>query len=256
MKSPVQLAYRWAGLSAGPVLVLSHSLGASSDMWQRQVDAFGGHFRLLIPDHRGHGRSPVPDGGYSIEQFGFDLVSLLDTLQIDRVCFCGLSLGGMVGMWLGRYAPNRVEKLVLCNTSARIEDVQLLKKRIDLVCREGVSAIADNVLARWFTDDFRNAKPEVVKTTREMLLSTSATGYANTSEAVCRLDLVDDLAQVRCPTLVIAGEHDRATPVAWNQAVAEGIARAKFVTLDAAHMSNIEASDEFNRVVLEFLLAS
>ncbi len=249
----LHLAYQWKGLADGPVLVLSHSLGASGAMWEPQFASLGRHFRLLIPDHRGHGNSSVPDEPYRIEQFGNELLALLDSMELERVSFCGLSLGGMIGMWLGQNAAERVEKLVLCNTAAKIEDTNLLRSRIDLIRSKGIEAIAENVIQRWFTDEFCGLNPRTVEAARRMLLSTSAIGYANTSIAVCELDLRDDLGAIRCPTMVIAGDHDMATPVAWNRAVADAIPNAKLVTLKAAHLSNIEARDSFNRVVESFL---
>lgn len=239
----------------GPVLVLSHSLGASGSMWDSQVRTLGQRFRLLIPDHRGHGRSSVPDGPYAIKHFGIELVALLDELKLDRVFFCGLSLGGMIGMWLGQNASERIEKLVLCNTAARIEDATLLQNRIEVIRREGIEAIADNVIDRWFSKVFQNANPDVVLVARQMLLATSAIGYANTSSAVCNLDLRQRLGDIRQPTLVVAGIEDLATPIAWNQSIADAIPNAKFEAVHAAHLSNIEAKDDFNRIVGEFLLS-
>lgn len=247
------LAYRWEGNPAGPVLVLSHSLGASGLMWDSQLATLGAQFRLLIPDHRGHGKSSVPDEPYRIEQFGRELIALLDQLALERVSFCGLSLGGMIGLWLGQNADDRIEKLVLCNTAAKIEDTTLLESRMKLIRDQGMEAIADDVIAKWFSPAFCGQNRDAVEVARRMLLSTSAIGYANTSAAVCQLDLRARLNEIRCPTLVVAGAHDLATPLAWNQAVADAIPQARIATLPAAHLSNIEASDEFNRVVAEFL---
>lgn len=251
----IRLAYRWEGLATGPTLVLSHSLGASGAMWDSQLNTLGKHFRLLIPDHRGHGKSGVPDEPYRIDQFGGELIALLDALDLNRVSFCGLSLGGMIGMWLGQNAPERIERLVLCNTAAKIENTTLLESRIELIRREGIEAIADNVIQRWFTEEFCCRDPDAVSAARQMLCSTTAIGYANTSHAVCSLDLREGLCTISQPTLVVAGTHDEATPVAWNEAIAHAIPDAKLVTLKAAHLSNIEAKDEFNRVVSEFLLS-
>jgi 3-oxoadipate enol-lactonase len=249
----VRLAYRWSGLPSGRVLVLSHSLGASGAMWQPQVDAFAPRFRLLIPDHRGHGQSSVPDGPYRIEHFGQELTALLDHLQLDRVYFCGLSLGGMIGMWMGQNVSQRIERMVLCNTAAKILDTTLLRSRMHGIERDGLASIADNVIDRWFTEPFRIAHPEAIEAARRMLLATSARGYANTSGAVCELDLREGLGMIACPTLVIGGRYDKATPLSWNEAIASSIPDGRVAALDAAHLSNIEARDEFNRVVAGFL---
>jgi 3-oxoadipate enol-lactonase len=240
-------------LSSGEVVVLSHSLGASGEMWKAQTNEFGKRFRLLIPDHRGHGQSSVPAGPYGIDQCGRELVALLDHLELDRVHFCGLSWGGMIGMWLGQHALQRIQRMVLCNTAARIVDTTLLMTRNELIQREGLSAIADNVIDRWFTPAFRGSHPEEVESARKMLLGTSPEGYVHTSSAVCELDLREGLPTISCPVLVVAGKHDLATPPGWNASIASSIPGAQFVELDAAHLSNIEARHEFNRTVINFL---
>jgi len=249
----VELAYRWSGAASGPVLVLSHSLGASGEMWNPQLDALARRFRLLIPDHRGHGNSSVPPGPYSVDQFGQEVLDLLDLLQLQQVLFCGLSLGGMIGMWLAQNAPERVERLVLCNTAAKILDTTLLERRIEVIERDGLAAIADNVIDRWFTERFRASHGQQVAAARNMLLATAPEGYARTSAAVCALDLGDELNSIRCATLVIAGRHDLATPLKWNQAIADAIPHARLTALEAAHLSNIEADEDFNQAVVEFL---
>lgn len=252
-RGDVQLAYRWAGDPAGPVLLLSHSLGASSLMWEPQIKELGKRFRLLIPDHRGHGESSVPEEVYSIEDFGRDVLAMLDQLKLQRVHFCGLSLGGMIGMWMAQHAPERIGRLVLCNTAAKIIDTGLLRDRLRLIRQHGLKAIAESVIDRWFSAPFRSAHPNVVQSAEDMFLATSATGYVNTSEAVCNLDLRDGLESIACPTLVIAGQHDLATPVAWNASIASAVAGSEFKVLDAAHLSNIESAESFNRSVESFL---
>jgi 3-oxoadipate enol-lactonase len=252
-RGDVQLAYRWAGDSGGPLLLLSHSLGASGSMWEPQIRELGKRFRLLIPDHRGHGESSVPEQVYSIEDFGCDVLAMLDQLELQRVHFCGLSLGGMIGMWMARHAPERIDRLVLCNTAAKIMDTGLLQDRLRMIRQHGLEAIAESVIDRWFSAPFQSAHRDIVQASREMFLANSATGYINTSHAVCNLDLREDLASIACPTLVIAGRHDLATPVAWNAAIASAIAESEFKVLDAAHLSNIEAAGSFNQSVEDFL---
>lgn len=251
----VTLAYRWEGRATGPVLVLSHSLGAAGVMWQDQVNDLGSRFRLLIPDHRGHGRSSVPDGPYQIDQFGRELIALLDRLQLDRVHFCGLSLGGMIGMWLGQHAPERIDRLVLCNTAAKIADATLLRDRSQQVERDGITSIAESVIDRWFTAFFRTAQPDIADRARNMLLASSARGYMHTCQAVCSLDLRSGLPSIACPTLVIAGQHDLATPVSWSEEIAAAVPNSHLAVLPAAHLSNIEARENFNDEVASFLTA-
>ena len=249
----LQMAYRWAGEPGGPVLLLSHSLGASGLMWEPQIGRLGKRFRLLIPDHRGHGESSVPEQIYSIEDFGRDLLAMLDQLGLQRVHFCGLSLGGMIGMWMGQHAAERLDRLVLCNTAAKIIDPRLLRGRLRLIRDNGLEAIAESVIDRWFSREFQSARPDEIDAARRMFLATSSTGYVNASHAVCDLDLRDGLASIACPTLVIAGKNDLATPVTWNEAIAAAIRGSELKVLDAAHLSNIEAAEAFNQSVESFL---
>lgn len=251
-----KLAYRWAGAAEGPVLVLAHSLGTTNAMWRGQLAALGKRFRLLLYDHRGHGVSELPPGPWSIGDFGRDVLGLLDHLGLDRVHFCGLSLGGMVGMWLAGNVPGRVSRLVLCNTAAVTEDPTLLRLRIAEVDRNGVQGIVESVLSRWFTEGFRGTQRDEVGYMRRMISATSPFAYAETSRVVLRLDLRAELERIIAPTLVVLGKQDQATPPEWNRAIAAAIRQAGVVELEAAHLSNIEARDAFNEAVLAFLVAS
>ncbi len=255
----VTLHYEWAGLpfeggeSGAPVLVLSHSLGASGAMWRHQVKAWGEHFSILLPDHRGHGRSSLPDGPYSIQDFGRDTLALLDALDLPRVRFCGVSLGGMTGLWLAQEAPERVERMAVCNTAARIEDPALLRERMVQIERDGLESIVEGVLERWFRPATRESQPGEIELARRMVLGTPAAGYAATGRAVCELDLREGLAGIEVPALVVAGRFDEATPPAWGQAIAKAIPEVRYEELEAAHLSNWDAADEFNEVVGRFL---
>ncbi len=250
-----RLFYRWSGTASRPVLVLSHSLGASQRMWKPQEQQLGEHFRLLLYDHRGHGQSQVPAGPYTIEQFGRDLIELLDHLRLAQVHFCGLSLGAMVGLWLAQNAPQRLGKLVVSNTAANIESTTLLAERVQKIQIDGLKSVADNVLARWFSDGFRADHPDVVRRSYRMLLKTSSEAYVATSQAVCQCDLRMRLQEIRTPTLVITGHYDLATPETWGKALVASISDARHVSLDAAHLSNVEAPAQYNRAVLEFLMS-
>lgn len=247
--SAYPLHYRWDGQPEGPVLVLSHSLGATLEMWEPQIAALGEQFRLLRYDHRGHGRSAMPAPPWTIADFGRDLISLLDELSLDRVHYCGLSLGGIVGLWLGQNAPDRVRRLALCNCSAAIENIDLLRGRMALIKREGLGAIVENVLDRWFTAPFRAANPDIAEKIRDMVISTPSEGYLRSCEALCSFDLRPGLATIAAPSIAVFGRHDLATPPAWTRAFAEAMPDCRLVELDSAHLSNVEAAAEFNRVL-------
>ena len=247
------LCYRWLGREEGPVLVLAHSLGVSSEMWAPQVEEFGSRFRLLLYDHRGHGGSDLPPAPWTIGDFGRDLLGLLDALGIGRFRYCGLSMGGIVGLWLGQNAPGRVERLALCNCSASIENPEPLRVRSEAVRREGLASIVESVLGRWFTDGYRSSRPETVEGIRKLLLDASPEGYARTCEALCDVDLRAGLAEIGVPALAVFGRHDLSTPPEWTRAFAEAMPDCRLVGLDSAHLSNVEAAGEFNRVVGEFL---
>ena len=247
------LFHRFDGKRDAPVLVLSNSLGTEIGMWDAQVDAFASRFRVLRYDSRGHGKSSVPPGPYRIEDLGRDLVGLLDALGLGRVHFCGLSKGGMVGMWLATNAPQRVDRLVLCNTSAWLGPKETWTARIEAVRKGGMAAVTPGVLERWLTSGFRAREPEAVEKVRRMLLATAPEGYVASCEAIRDMDQRESIANIRAPTLVVVGTEDPATPPAHGRAIAEKIGGAKVVELPAAHLSNVEAAGQFTAAVLEFL---
>lgn len=244
---------RFDGSPAAPVLLLSNSLGTNLAMWDAQIPEFARHFRVLRYDSRGHGASAVTPGPYSIAQLTGDALALLDAFDIERACFCGLSMGGVVGIWLGAHAPERIDRLILCNTSPKIGTPELWNARIDAVRRGGVAAIADAVLERWFTARFREHEPRTVAWMRAMLSSTPSDGYIASCAALRDMDQREALPAIRRPTLVIAGTHDITTPAAEGRRMAERIQGARYVELDAVHISNVEAPAPFTRSVLDFL---
>jgi 3-oxoadipate enol-lactonase len=248
-----RIHYRVDGALDAPVLVLSNSLGTDLSMWDRQVEALGRSFKVLRYDSRGHGRSLVTPGPYSIEVLARDVVSLLDRLEMARVHFCGLSLGGMVGLWLGAHEPARVDRLVLANTAAHLGPPEVWDARVEAVRRGGMAAVAGGVVERWFTPRFRERCPAGVGAVRHMLLAAPPEGYVACCAAVRDMDQRAELASVRSPTLVIAGRHDPATPPAAGRAVADAIRGVRLTELDAAHLSNVEAPEAFNAAVLDFL---
>ena len=236
-----------------PVLVLSNSLGTDLSMWDAQMPALSRQFRVLRYDTRGHGATTATPGPYSIAQLGSDVVGLLDALSIPRAHFCGLSLGGMTGMWLGANAPERIERLALCNTTPRVAAPETYGARIGVVRASGLASIADAVLERWFTPAFRQRDPEALARTRAMLVATPVEGYAGGCGAIRDMDQWAVLPQIRRPTLVIAGTHDLATSAADGRRMAQAIPGAQYVELDAAHISNIEAAAAFTAALTDFL---
>jgi 3-oxoadipate enol-lactonase len=250
-----RLHYQFDGDTEAPVLMLSNSLGTDLSMWQRQVAALSLKFRVLRYDSRGQGRSLVTAGPYSIELLARDALALLDRLEIPRVHFCGLSLGGMIGMWLAAHEPARLGKLVLANTAALLSPPAAWDARIKSVQEGGIAAIVDVVMSRWFTPAFRESRPLDVETARHALLATSPDGYIACVAALRDMDLRVELGSIRSHTLVIAGHLDPATPPEMGRTIAEAIDGARFIELLASHLSNIEAPEAFNTAVLDHLLS-
>lgn len=251
--SDAQLYYQWDGPSDAPVVVFSNSLGTTHHMWDPQVEALAKHFRVLRYDTRGHGESSVTPGPYRIDQLAGDVLQLLDALKLDRVHFCGLSMGGMTGMVLGASAPSRFHKLVLCNTAAKIGTADTWDARITAVQQGGMKAVAGAVVDRWLTAGYRATHPRETAQVLEMLEKQDPAGYVANCAAVRDMDYREKLQAVQVPTLIIAGTHDAATPLADGRFLETRIRGAQFAELPAAHLSNIEARDEFNREVLAFL---
>jgi 3-oxoadipate enol-lactonase len=251
----LEVHYLSTGSAKAPALLLSNSLGTNLSMWDPQVPAFEQHFRVVRYDTRGHGLSSVTPGPYTFDQLGKDVLGLLDILELDRVHFCGLSMGGMTGMWLGINAPERLNKLILCDTAAKIGKAETWNARIDLVRKSGMQAIAGGVIERWFSQAFRVNQPEPVELAQIMLQSASPEGYVANCAALRESDLRESISAIRAPTLVITGAHDPVTPPAEGHFLAEKIKGAKYVELSAAHLSNMEDRDRFNQEVSAFLTA-
>ncbi|WP_310820994.1 alpha/beta fold hydrolase [Stratiformator vulcanicus] len=250
-----QITYFRDGRTDGPTLVLSHSLGACSQMWRPQVAKFEAAFNVVRFDFPGHGDSSAAAEGITIEDLGRLTLAVCDRLGIDRFHFGGLSLGGMVGLWLGRYAAERIDRLVLSNTAARIADTRLLVERLQTIERDGLSSIEQSVMAGWLTSDFQSAHHEATAEISSMFCRTTAAGYVNIARAVCCFDFERELRSIKVPTLVLGGEHDRATPPEWNSHIAERVGNGRYHSLNAAHLSNVEAAEAWNDAVAEFLNA-
>jgi 3-oxoadipate enol-lactonase len=248
-----RIHYRVDGRADAPALVFSNSLGSNLAMWDPQMPEFTRHFRVVRYDSRGHGKSSVGAGGYTIEKLGNDVVALLDLLGIAKTSFCGLSMGGMVGMWLGLHAPARIERLVLCDTAARIGTAETWAARVESVRKDGMAALAPAVILRWFTAQFVERDPQAVERIRQMLIATPSEGYVATCAAIAAFDAREEISRIRAKTLVISGRHDQATTPANGRFLAERIPGARYIELAAAHLSNIEAAPEFTREVSRFL---
>jgi 3-oxoadipate enol-lactonase len=247
---------RIEGTEGRPVVVLSNSLGTNLSMWDPQIPALAPHFRVLRYDTRGHGRSAVPPGPYTIETLGRDVIGLLDSLDVERAHFCGLSMGGMTGLWLGIHHPERFQRLALCNTAARVGTPDLWNARIAQVQKGGVAAITAAVLERWFTPVFVGSAPQTVDSVRRMLLESPADGYVACCEALRDADLTEQAARVRAPTLVVSGSRDPAAPPADGRLLASKIPGARYLELESSHLSNIEAAPQFTSALLDFLEAN
>lgn len=251
-----ELNYRLEGPVDAPVLVLSNSLGTDLHMWEKQIPAFSELFRVLRYDTRGHGASAVTPGPYSIEQLGRDVLGLVDSLGIDRFAFCGLSLGGLTGQWLGINAGERLTRLVICNTAAKIGTEETWNERIDTVLKGGEQAMRDMrdaAISRWFTPTFAEQHPEQTSRITQMIASTSPAGYAANCAAVRDADYREQLERIKVLTLVVCGSKDPVTTPEHGRFIQERIAGARLVELEAAHLSNVEAGDAFSRQVLNFL---
>ena len=253
-ETTVELYHVFEGPEDAPVLVMANSLGTTLRMWDDQAPQLREHFRLLRYDHRGHGGSPVPPGPYEIEDLGRDALSMLDRLGIERFAWCGLSIGGMVGMWLASEAPERVERLVLCCTSALLGPRELWDERIRVATQEGMDPLVESVIARWFTPEFFSSNPETVEKAARMLRGTDPEGYAGCCAAIRDMDLRSRLSGITAPTLIIAGTEDPATPPEHGELIRESIPGSEFEVLpEASHLANIERPEVVTRAILGHL---
>jgi 3-oxoadipate enol-lactonase len=250
----VKVAYRIDGNEAWPPLVLANSLGTTWELWDAQLPSLVEDFRVVRYDHPGHGRSPTPDAAPTVESLADGVVELIDALDLERVSFCGLSLGGMVGMALALRAPARVDRLVLCCTAAHLGPVEGWYERAEVVRARGTSAIADAVLGRWFTQRFRDESPVTIARFREMLEGTPAEGYAACCDAIARWDARSDVSAIRAPTLVISGGDDVAAPPQDGALLAGSIPGAELTVLpECAHLANVEQPALFTGALLGHL---
>jgi len=239
----------------GPPLLMCGSLGTTLKMWDPQLGPLSERLRVVRLDPRGHGASPVPPGPYEIGDLGGDVLGLMDALGLERASFCGLSIGGMVGIWLAAHAPERIERLVLVCTAAHLPPASAWAERAAAVRAAGtVEVVAGAVVARWLTPGFAAAHPEVVADLRAMLAASPAEGYAACCEAIARMDLRDDLARIAAPALVVGGAQDPATPPDHQRFLAGHIPGARLEVLSpAAHLASVERPGEVSSLILEHM---
>ena len=248
-----RLSWTRQGPADAPALLLLNALGTTADLWRAQVDRLAAAFQVVRFDTRGHGASDTPPGPYTLDRLGRDALAVLAAAEAPRAHVCGVSLGGQTALWLAVHAPERVAGVVAANTGARIGSRDLWDRRIRDAETLGMPALAEPAVARWFTPQFRRAHPETVDRFRAMLAGCSATGYAGCCAALRDADLRPDLHRIASPTLVIVGTRDPATPPTDGHGIRDRVPGAELLTLDAAHLANVERPDAFTDGVLAFL---
>jgi len=251
----MDLEYRLDGPSGAPLLVLSNSLGTTYEMWEAQMPAFTEHFRVLRYNARGHGNTPLPTEGVSLASLGNDVIALLDCLGVERAYFCGISLGGMTGMWLNRHAPERFYRLVVANTAAKIGESDGWLQRAALVRQQGMAPVAATAAGRWFTPAFCQAHPDAVKQLLDTLSDLSPAGYAACCDALAYADLRDEVQGMTRPMLVIAGDEDPVTTPRDAERLVVDAPHAHYLVLPASHLSNVACAGAFSQHVITFLTA-
>ena len=252
----IQVNYTLEGPADGPVVTMSHSLATDLSMWDPQAKALARRYRVLRYDTRGHGGTEAPAGAYTLSQLAEDARALLRALGIARTHWIGLSMGGMIGQTLALSSPELLQSLSLCDTSSRIpaDAKPLWEDRIRTAEAKGMEPLVEPTLSRWFTAPFRERNKDVVDKVAKMIRTTPVTGYAGCCHAISALNLTDRLSAIKLPTAVIVGEDDPGTPVAASRVIAENIKGARLDIIPAAaHLSNMEQPEAFNRALSGFL---
>jgi len=246
--------YKISGTPNSPVLVFSNSLGADMGMWDELIPFLLPYFRVLQYDTRGHGGSEVTENPYTIDVLGSDVIALLDELKIDKVYFCGLSMGGLIGQWLGVHHPDRILKLIISNTDAKIGTTEIWNDRINTINKEGMQVIADGTMERWFTDDFRKNNPNRIAEIKAVFVKNNTLGYANSCAAVRDADFRKDLHKISLETLVITGNEDAVTNVEQAKELVKNIPNAKLKILYARHLSSTELPEAYSEILINFII--
>jgi 3-oxoadipate enol-lactonase len=250
-----RLHYQFEGSEGAPTVMLSNSLGTNLHMWDPQIPVLAGKFQVLRYDSRGHGQSSATPGPYTIDGLGNDAIALLDALRIEKVFFCGLSLGGVIAQWMGINAADRVNAIVISNSAAKIGNDEFWNKRIEKLREGGIAPVAGAQVLRWFTERYVAAQPQVIEKMKQMFEATPVDGYIATCQALRDSDLRESIQRIRARTLVISGVHDLVTPPADGKFIASQIPGARYTELNASHLSSIEDSAAFSAAVLQFFSA-
>jgi 3-oxoadipate enol-lactonase len=247
------LYVRVDGHETAPALMLCNSLGTDLHLWDAQTPEWAKSFRVVRYDRRGHGRSGLGHAPHTMDTLGRHALAIMDALGLDKVHWCGLSMGGMVGQWLGAHAPHRIDRLILSNTSAYYPNKTPWDHRIATVRRKGLAWIADTIMTLWFSPDFRAREPQTIARMKEMLSATPVEGYIAACQAVRDMDHRELLRKISAPTLIIAGTYDVSTPVPAAKFIHGRIPGSVLTVLDAAHIANVEQPAIYTETVLEFL---
>jgi len=252
----ITMHYEREGPQSAPVVTLSHSLATDLSMWDPQAAVLKSGYQVLRYDTRGHGGTDAPEGPYTLEQLADDARALLKALGVPKTHFMGISMGGMIGQVLALRDPGMLQSLILCDTSSRIpeEALPIWEERIGLAQKQGMDALVESTVERWFTASFRQKPNPGLEKTRTMIRTTPVKGYVGCSRAIMRLNLTERLTEITLPTFIVVGEEDPGTPVAASQVIHEQIKGSELLILkSAAHLSNIEQQDAFNTAVVGFL---
>lgn len=249
ISNDAEINYQTFGDASQPAIIFSNSLGTQFNMWQPQISFFEKKFYVICYDTRGHGASSAPQGPYSIEQLGTDVVHLLDHLNIKKASFCGISMGGLTGQWLAIHHPERFNHVIVCNTAAKIGQEQAWNDRAQLVREQGLKPIAETAASRWFTEPFIRSNTAIVESLSNDLGAGSPEGYASCCEALAKADVREQLKNITIPTLVVAGQKDPVTTVADAQYLVNQIPNSQLIEINASHISNIECPENFSHAL-------
>jgi 3-oxoadipate enol-lactonase len=250
-----EINYQTFGDASKPAIVFSNSLGTNFSMWQAQIDFFSQDHFVICYDTRGHGASSAPQGPYTIDQLGQDVVNLLDHLNTEKAAFCGISMGGLTGQWLAIHKPSRFSHVVVCNTAAKIGQEQAWNDRAALVREQSLAPIASTAASRWFTEPFVQSNPDIVAKLSNDLGAGSPEGYASCCEALAKADVREQLKDISVPVLIVAGQQDPVTTVTDGEFMQQRIAGSQLFEINASHISNIEQPEAFNQAIKAFILS-
>jgi 3-oxoadipate enol-lactonase / 4-carboxymuconolactone decarboxylase len=236
-----------------PTILFSNSLGSDFHIWDELVPYLSPHFQILLYDTRGLGKSEVTPGPYSIQLLATDIIQLLNRLAIDKIAFCGLSMGGLIGQYLALHFPDRLTHLILSNTAAKIGDHNRWDERIRVVQNAGLESLADEMMTRWFSETFRSNRPNRVQEIKTAFLASNPDGYIQNCIAIREADFRNEIADIKIPSLVITGDGDPVTPVGDAQFLVDQIPEAQLVVLSACHLAPTELPKEYSNLLIDFI---